>query len=53
MKDPRQSHLVAVRPIIRYLKDKSSRGLFFSIKNLLQLTDYSDANWAGFKIMWL
>jgi len=44
---PRQSHLAVVRRILRYLKGTSGRGLIFPADNSLQLTGYSDADWAG------
>ncbi|XP_042944752.1 uncharacterized mitochondrial protein AtMg00810-like [Carya illinoinensis] len=47
MQAPRQSHLTAVRRIIRYLKGTFGRGLSFPTKNSLQLTGYSDADWAA------
>ena len=47
MHSPRHLHLAAVRRIIRYLKGTSHRGLFFSVGISLQLSAYSDADWAG------
>jgi len=42
-----QTHLAAVRRLLRYLKGTSNRGLFFPSGNSLQLTGFSDADWAG------
>ncbi|XP_050915416.1 uncharacterized mitochondrial protein AtMg00810-like [Lathyrus oleraceus] len=47
MHSPRHLHLAAVRRIIRYLKGTSHRRLFFSVGISLQLSAYSDADWAG------
>ncbi|XP_050902156.1 uncharacterized mitochondrial protein AtMg00810-like [Lathyrus oleraceus] len=47
MHSPRHLHLVVVRRIIRYLKGTSHRRLFFSVGISLQLSAYSDADWAG------
>jgi hypothetical protein len=43
---PHQPHLTVVRRILCYLKSTSERGLFFPADNSLQLTGYSDADWA-------
>lgn len=48
MQAPFQTHLAAVRRLLlRYLKGTSYRGLFFPSGNSLQLTGFSDADWAG------
>jgi hypothetical protein len=47
MQAPRHLHLVAVRCIIRYLIRSPTRGLFFPTQSTLNLTSYSDADWAG------
>ncbi|XP_019224515.1 PREDICTED: uncharacterized protein LOC109206178 [Nicotiana attenuata] len=44
---PRHLHLVAVRRIIRYLSGTSTRGLFFPSGSPIQLTAFSDSDWAG------
>ncbi|CAL0318272.1 unnamed protein product [Lupinus luteus] len=48
MSNPRISHLVAVKRILRYLKGTSSFGVLFSNqsqKSKLQLLAYSDSDW--------
>jgi Reverse transcriptase (RNA-dependent DNA polymerase) len=47
MQAPRHLHLVAVHRIIRYLKGKPDRGLFFPAANAPKLLAYADADWAG------
>jgi hypothetical protein len=47
MQSPRHLHLAAVRRIIRYLIRSPTRGLFFPTQSTLNLTAYSDADWAG------
>lgn len=44
---PRHLHLAAVRRIIRYLRGTPSRGLFFPSGSSMQLSAFSDADWAG------
>ncbi|XP_050909990.1 secreted RxLR effector protein 161-like [Lathyrus oleraceus] len=44
---PRRLHLAAVHRIICYLKGTSHRRLFFFVGISLQLSAYSDADWAG------
>ena len=44
LQNPRQSHLAAVKRIIRYLKGIFGRGVFFPADNSLQLTGYSDTD---------
>jgi hypothetical protein len=45
---PKQSHLVAVKRIFKYLKGTMTYGLRYLRNQNFQLTDYSDANWANF-----
>jgi hypothetical protein len=47
MQSPRHLHLAAVGRIIRYLIRSPTRGLFFPTQSTLNLTAYSDADWAG------
>ena len=47
MQAPCQTHLAAVRRLLRYLKGTSGRGLFFPSGNSLKLEGFSDADWAG------
>jgi hypothetical protein len=43
---PKQSHLQAVKMIFRYLKETKTYGLWYPRNQNLQLTAYSDADWA-------
>lgn len=47
MHSPRDSHLVAVKRILRYVQSTSSHGLFFARQNTKLLHGYSDADWGG------
>jgi hypothetical protein len=42
-----QTHLASTRHLLRYLNGTSGGGLFFPSGNSLQLTGFSDADWAG------
>jgi len=42
---PKQSYLVAVTRIFKYLKGKMTYGLWYPINQNFQLTAYSDADW--------
>jgi hypothetical protein len=44
---PKQSHLQAVKRIFRYLKEKMTYGLWYPRNQSLQLTAYSNADWAN------
>jgi len=44
---PKQSHLQSVKRIFRYLKETMTYGLWYPRNQVLQLTTYSDANWAN------
>lgn len=46
-KSPRESHLVAVKQIFRYLKGNIDYGLWYPYSNDFNLKVFSDANWAG------
>jgi hypothetical protein len=45
--DPKQSHLVAVKRIFKYLKGTMTYGMWYSRNQNFQLTAYSDADWAN------
>eukprot|EP00252_Welwitschia_mirabilis_P023557 TRINITY_DN6690_c0_g1_i1.p1 TRINITY_DN6690_c0_g1~~TRINITY_DN6690_c0_g1_i1.p1 ORF type:complete len:279 (+),score=32.87 TRINITY_DN6690_c0_g1_i1:80-838(+) len=45
--DPRESHLTHVKRILRYLKGTQHYGLWYSHDTNLELTGYSDVDWAG------
>ena len=42
---PKQSHLLAVKRIFRYLKETMTYGLWYPRNHNFQLTAYSDADW--------
>jgi hypothetical protein len=44
---PKQSHLQDVKRILRYLKEIMTSGLWYPINQNLQLTAYSNADWAN------
>jgi hypothetical protein len=44
---PKQSHLLAVKRIFRYLKETMTYGLWYPKNQNFQLTAYSDADWAN------
>ena len=45
--DPKESHLIAVKRIFRYLKGTVNLGLWYPKNNLFNLVGYSDADYAG------
>jgi hypothetical protein len=47
MQTPRLPHLNAATRILRYLKGTVSHGLFFSANTALNLTAYTDSDWAS------
>lgn len=46
MHDPHESHLIAVKCILRYVQGSIHQGLSF-VPGPMTLTSYTDANWAG------
>ena len=44
---PKESHLIAIKRIIRYINGKSDYGIWYSRDSNECLAKYSDANWAG------
>jgi hypothetical protein len=44
---PKQSHLVSVTRIFKYLKGTMTYGLLYPRNQNFQLTSYSDADWAN------
>ncbi|XP_026390920.1 uncharacterized protein LOC113286550 [Papaver somniferum] len=46
MYDPRDSHMQALKRILRYIQGTLEHGLFVSATTLTGLTAYSDADWA-------
>ena len=47
---PKESHLVAVKRIFRYLVDTPNLGLWYPKGTNFQLIWYSDADFAGYKV---
>ncbi|XP_019173231.1 PREDICTED: uncharacterized protein LOC109168701 [Ipomoea nil] len=45
--DPKESHLKAVKRIIKYVKGTINYGIWYSSDTNLNLAGYSDADWAG------
>ena len=48
--NPKESHIIAAKRIIRYLKGTSNLGLWYSKDSSLNLIGYSDADYGGCKI---
>jgi hypothetical protein len=48
--DPKESHLIAVKRILRYLNGTRDLGLWYPKKSTLTLCGYSDADFAGYKV---
>ena len=44
---PKQSHAVAIKKIVRYLKATSTKGMVIKLTNSLQLNVYPDASFCG------
>jgi hypothetical protein len=47
MHDPWEPHLMAMRPILRYLKGMLAYSLFLRHSRSFNLVVYTDADWAG------
>jgi hypothetical protein len=45
--NPKESHLIAVKRIIRYVNDTLLYGIWYSRETNLVVVGYSDADWAG------
>jgi len=48
--DPRESHLIAIKRIFRYLKGTPNLGIWYPRDSGFELIGYSDADYAGCKI---
>ena len=48
--DPRESHLIAIKRIFRYLKGTPNLGIWYPRESGFELIGYSDADFAGCKI---
>ena len=46
----KESHILAMKRIIRYLKGTSNLGLWYSKDSSLDLIDFSDADYVSYKI---
>ncbi|XP_043687617.1 secreted RxLR effector protein 161-like [Telopea speciosissima] len=44
---PKETHVVAVKRILKYLKGSMEHGLWYPRKKNFELTAYSNANWEG------
>jgi len=47
MESPRQVHLQVVKRIMRYIKDTTIFGLFYSSSKKIVIVGYSDSDWGG------
>jgi hypothetical protein len=47
---PKETHLIAIKRILRYLKHKPSIGLWYPKGALFELIGYSDSDYAGCKV---
>ena len=48
--NPKESHIISAKRIIRYLKGTSNLGLWYSKDSSLNLIGYTDADYGGYKI---
>ena len=48
--DPRESHLIAVKRIFRYLNGTRDLGLWYPRQKYFHLVGYSDADFTGYKV---
>jgi len=47
MQTPGKPHLDVVKRILRYIKHTLQCGIFYEVKNQLQVHGYTDVDWAG------
>ena len=47
METPKESHWLAARRILRYIKDTLNLGLFYTYGETAELVGYSDSDWGG------
>jgi hypothetical protein len=45
--NPKETHVLAIKRIFRYLQDTADYGLWYPIDTDLVLKDYTDADWVG------
>lgn len=45
--NPKETHLIVVKRIIRYVASSVNPGLWYPYDTSVQLAGYSDADWAG------
>ena len=50
--DPKESHLIAVERIFRYLKGTPILGIWYPKNTGFDLTGYTDSDYAGCRIDW-
>ena len=48
--NPKETHIITAKRIIRYLKETSNLGLLYSKDSSLSLVGFSDADYGGCKI---
>ena len=48
--DPRESHLISIKRIIRYLKGTPNLGIWYPSESGFDLIGHSDADYAGYRI---
>ena len=48
--NPKESHLIAIKRIFRYLKGTQNLGLWYPKDTCFNLVGYSDANYAGCRV---
>ena len=44
---PRENHMMAIKRILRYLKDTDDYGLWYKLRGNLDLNLFTDVDWAG------
>lgn len=45
--EPHEPHLTVVYRMLRYIRDTTDQGLFYSSSSPLELITYADADWVG------
>ena len=48
--NPKESHMLAVEKIFKYLMDTQNLGLWYSKHSSIDLIGYSDIDYSGYKI---
>ena len=47
LENPKESHMMAIKRIMRYLKGTQDYGLWYKIGGNMDLKIFTDADWAG------